>query len=386
MRIGIDARFYGSTGKGLGRYTEKLIHHLERCDDGHEYVIFLGQENFDEYVPKSRRCVKVLATYRWYSFAEQILFPITLYRQRLDLVHFPHFNVPLLYRRRFVVTIHDLILIHYPTIRNTTRSVFSYWMKFVAYRIVIGSAIRRAAHVITVSRFTERDIIEHYPFAAGKISMTYEAADGTCFFALLEERKNLLERLGLIRAHGGTGGDAHDIIWPYLLYVGNAYPHKNLEAIVQAALAFPEYRFVLVGKEDYFYERIRKQAAAHGATNVIFSGFMTDRELSVLYRSARMYVFPSLYEGFGLPLLEAMSYGLPVLASDCGSIPEVAGDAAVLFDPKDNGSLVRAIRSFIEDKDTLNCFRRRGYGRVASFSWEAMAEATRHVYEKAACI
>jgi glycosyltransferase involved in cell wall biosynthesis len=120
MRIGIDARFYGSLGKGLGRYTEKLIFHLEAIDTDNEYVVFLRRENFDEYIPRSPRFRKVVAQYAWYGLSEQTLFVLLLYRFRFDLVHFPHFNVPLLYRRPFVVTIHDLILVHYPTLRNIT--------------------------------------------------------------------------------------------------------------------------------------------------------------------------------------------------------------------------------------------------------------------------
>ena len=151
MRIGIDARFYGSSGKGLGRYTERLIEALEREDEKNEYVIFLRRENFDEYQPYSKRFTKVRADYAWYGFAEQFLFPWQLWREQLDLVHFPHFNVPIFYLGRFVVTIHDLILLRYPTVRNTTRLTIWYWMKFLVYRMVIRVACFRARRVITVS-------------------------------------------------------------------------------------------------------------------------------------------------------------------------------------------------------------------------------------------
>src|SRR3990167_7089110 len=183
MRIGIDARFYGSVGKGLGRYTEKLIEHLETLDTANDYVIFLRRENFDEYAPKNPRFRKVLADYPWYGFLEQLVFPILLLRFRLDLVHFPHFNVPVLYPKRFIVTIHDLILLRYPTIQNTTRAALFYRIKFAVYRLVIASAVRRAEHIITVSRFTEQDILIRYPSAQGNISVTYEAVDLLCPFS-----------------------------------------------------------------------------------------------------------------------------------------------------------------------------------------------------------
>lgn len=169
MRIGIDARFYGSSGKGLGRYTERLIEALEEEDRENEYVVFLRRENFDEYVPASSRFTKVRADYAWYGFAEQFLFPWQLWRTSLDLMHFPHFNVPIFYPGRFIVTIHDLILLRYPTIRNTTRFASWYWCKFFVYRAVIRIACLRADAVITVSRFTESDLLEEFPFLSGKL-------------------------------------------------------------------------------------------------------------------------------------------------------------------------------------------------------------------------
>jgi glycosyltransferase involved in cell wall biosynthesis len=382
MRIGIDARFYGSVGKGLGRYTEKLIEHLEGLDVDNEYVVFLRRENFDEYVPKNARFKKALAHYAWYSFSEQLSFPFRLLSFRLDLVHFPHFNVPFLYPKKFIVTIHDLILLQYPTLRNTSRMVFSYWMKFAAYRFVIACAIYRARHIITVSRFTESDILDRYPVARTKILVTYEAADPWCQFLPLEQAGQLLHRLGLLQ---GTllnvqGIAARDILKPYLLYVGNAYPHKNLEAILRIAPLFPAYRFVLVGKEDYFYRRLKKIVKEKKLQNVIFAGFVDDRELSILYRFALCYVFPSLYEGFGLPPLEAMAHGLPVLSSRSGSLPEVLGNAARYFDPHMPGSFESELIAVLDSETVRQELILRGYRQVARFSWERMALETQRLY------
>ncbi len=378
MRIGIDARFYGSVGKGLGRYTEKLIEHLEAVDTKNEYVVFLRRENFDEYHPKSPKFRKVLAQYQWYGFAEQLLFPFLLDRFRFDLVHFPHFNVPLLYRRPFIVTIHDLILLHYPTLRNTTRSLLSYRLKFSAYRWIIRSAIRRATHIITVSAFTKKDILDRYPEARGKVSVTYEAADLLCRRLPLLEENNLFRRLGLITEAVSSRG----ILQPYFLYVGNAYPHKNLEILLRAAPAFRQFRFVLVGKEDYFYTRLKREAETLKTDNVLFAGFLTDQELGTLYRNATIYIFPSLYEGFGLPPLEAMTYGLPVVSSDRGSLPEILGDAALYFNPERTEDLARVISSLLSDEERLRMLRTRGYERSGCYRWRDMALATLSIYQK----
>ncbi len=380
MRIGIDARFYGSLGKGLGRYTEKLLEHLEVLDQEHEYIVFLRHENFAEYTPRNPRFKKVAVHFSWYGLAEQTLFVRLLYRFRLDLMHFPHFNVPLLYRRKFVVTIHDLILIHYPTVRNTTRFAFFYWFKFFVYRLVISSAIKRAAHILTVSHFTKRDLEKHYPYSSQKITVTYEAADPYCLWAAPEKEQALMKRLSLF-ASETRETLRRDIIQPYFLYVGNAYPHKNLPLLFACARAFPETKLVLVGKEDFFYARLKQEAKERAGDNVIFAGFLIDEELSTLYRFARVYLFPSLYEGFGLPPLEAMAHGTPVISSNRGSLPEILGKAALYFDPTSEKDLVEAIEKVQSDPILWKNLQEKGYKQVATFHFQDMATLTHQIYQ-----
>lgn len=367
MRIGIDARFHGSVGKGLGRYTEKLIEHLEKiAPPEDEFFIFLRKENYDEYLPTSGSFHKVLADYPWYGWSEQVLFPFLLRRYKLDLVHFPHFNVPLCYGGPFVVTIHDLILLRYPTVRNTTRTPILYRLKFLAYRLTIASAVRRARVIITVSRFTEGDIVREYPSAAGKVLVTYEGCD-------------------IGGKSSGKEGDpasvpTRDILSPYFLYVGNAYPHKNLEIFIALARRFPAIRFVLVGKEDFFYRRFACAVEESGTDNIVFAGYLTDSELVALYRGATGYVFPSLYEGFGLPPLEAMRFGIPVVASSRGSLPEVLGDAALYADPENPDEFADRIGAILSDDSLRETLSRKGLSRSGKFRWEDMAKASLAAY------
>lgn len=379
MRIGIDARFYGSVGKGLGRYTERLIEALEVEDTENEYLIFLRQENFDEYVPTSKLFTKVKADYAWYGFAEQFLYPWRLWRAHLDLVHFPHFNVPLLYPGRFIVTIHDLILLRYPTVRNTTRFSLWYWCKFLVYRFVILSACFRAKRVVAVSRFTESDLLDKFPFLSGRLSVTLEGVSHTCFFVNEERSLSLLDRFKLIHHSKERQNERihRDIIQPYFLYVGNAYPHKNLDLIADMAKRFPEYQFVLVGREDFFYQRLRQRVSLE---NVRFTGFLSDAEISVLYRYGMAYIFPSLYEGFGLPPLEAMSYGLPVVSSNRGSLPEVLGDATLYFDPENPDEFATCLRQVATQSPIRESLRKKGYQRVRLFKWSSMAKRTKAIY------
>lgn len=370
MRIGIDARFYGSVGKGLGRYTEKLITHLEKIDQQNQYFIFLTRENFGEYQPKNKNFQKVLANYRWYTLAEQIYFPRMLRSYRLDLVHFPHFNVPLLYCGKFVVTIHDLILLHFPTRRGSTLGTVHYWFKFRMYRIVIWSAIRRSIAVIAVSRFTRDDVLQHYPIAKNKIVVTYEACDFPDGVPSEEADVKILATYGILR--------------PYILYVGNAYPHKNLELLIAAFTeilkAHPTLHLVLVGKIDYFYERVKRFVAEQGVANVVFTEFIPDTELNAVYRNAEMYVFPSQYEGFGLPPLEAMANGVPVLAANHPCMREILGDSAQFFESQNLQALVSATQQLLSDGVLRKTLVERGNQQVRCYSWKKMAEETLGVY------
>lgn len=377
MKIGIDARFYGTLGKGLGRYTEKLITHLECLpDDSHTYIIFLRRENYREYTPRNSRFVKCLADFPWYSWQEQLLFPLLLWRQRLDLVHFPHFNVPLFLGLPFVVTIHDLILLHYPTVKATQLPPFLYWFKYRVYRKVIASAIRRAKAILTVSAFTRQDLEGSYPEVAGKITVTLEAAEAECHWVAPEDASRWLQGLGLTEAMTGLSA-----VKPFVLYVGNAYPHKNLPLLLKMAPLFPTITFLCVGREDYFYHSLRKRAETLGITNVRFVGHVDDSVLGVLYQHARAYLFPSLYEGFGLPGLEAMTYGTPVVAAQAGSLPEIYGEAALYFHPTEPLTCQKALEQVFQTtvRETL---RQRGFQCAGQYSWQRMARETRCVYNK----
>lgn len=378
MRIGIDARFYGSIGKGLGRYTQKLIEHLEQIPakggpasgwDQNQYVVFLRQENFDEFQIENENFQKVLADYRWYSFSEQIFFPFLLKKHKLDLMHFPHFNVPLFYFGKFVITIHDLILIHFPTLRSTTLNPLWYRLKFWAYKINIFSAIRRSSRIFAVSEFTKNDILSHYKVDESKIVVTHEACENYCRIGA-ENSEQILKKYGIIK--------------PYLLYVGNAYPHKNLETLVDAfeliKRTFDGVQLVLVGKEDYFYLRLKNYVLQKKITGITFSGFVPDSDLDVLYRFCSAYVFPSLYEGFGLPPLEAMAKGAAVVSSDHECMREILGDAALYVDAKSPEALSAGISKIMTDNGLKNSLVEKGYEQIKKYSWDEMARQTLENY------
>ncbi len=373
-KIGIDARFYGPTGKGLGRYAQKLVEYLEKIDGGNDkrqYVVFLRKENFDLYQPKHDNFKKALADFNWYSFSEQVHFPLFLYSQRLDLVHFCHFNVPLLYFKQFAVTIHDLILFHYPTVKNTTLNKYFYFFKLFAYKIAIRSAVRRAKKIIAVSKFTKDDIIANLKIPKSKVKMTYEGCEYQCFVNYQGD-KTVLGKYGIIK--------------PYLLYVGNVYPHKNLERLVEVFTRIRKsnqnLQLVLVGGKDFFYSRLEKFVKEGKFEGVIFPGYVPDSELDVLYKNAQVYVFPSLYEGFGLPPLEALAKNTVVASSDRTSMPEVLEDTAFYFDPEDLDSMEKTIRKCLTESKKDSFPIDKVVAKLKKFSWQTMANETLDVYKE----
>ncbi|MFA6513966.1 MAG: glycosyltransferase family 1 protein [Patescibacteria group bacterium] len=389
MRIGIDARFYGPIGKGLGRYTQEVVDNIIKINsagsrDNFEFVIFLSPDNFDEFTVNDVSIKKVMLNIRWYSWREQIIMPFYIWREKLDLMHFPHFNVPIFTPVKFVFTLHDLILTHFPTIRATTKNIFVYRLKNLAYRLVTKSAIWRAEKIITVSEFTKKDIIHNFKIEADKIIVTYEGvanlAHGrdSLFIAKLNSREML---------------DKYHIGGNFLLYVGNAYPHKNLETLVRVFSRLhaikPEIKLVLVGKEDYFYERIHEFAHSLNLwqkeninSPIVFAGYVPDAQLEIMYQEARAYIFPSLYEGFGLPPLEAMAKGCPVASSDRASLPEILGEAAVYFNPEDESDILAKIIMILDNNDFRESLKLKGSEQVKKYNWWECANETLDVYRK----
>lgn len=375
MRIGIDARFYGGEqSKGLGRYTQKLIEYLlEIENDENEYIIFLQEDAYHAWNYDHPRFFPVLAPYRWYTLAEQIFMPLLLFRARLDLVHFPHFNVPLLYRRPFVVTIHDLIIAHFPTSRATTLGPLLYRLKHWAGQIVMKHAAKGSKKIITVSEFSKKDIVHYYDLPEEKVVVTYEAADSHADFLYDPKRaKEIEKRYGISK--------------PYLLYVGNAYPHKNLDLLldmmkeIKKKKMFP-YKLVLVGREDYFYKKLAQSTWAKNLDDVVcYTGFVPDADLPYLYHDAYAYLFPSQYEGFGLPPLEAMGHGVPVISSRSSCLPEILEDAALYFDSEDVSGIINALSAITQDTTKREQMIQKGFEQVRRYSWEWMAQQTHRVY------
>lgn len=380
MKIGIDARMLGP-GFGIARYVEQLVLHLETLDTHNEYVIFLRKENFDLFVPKNKNFKKVLADIPWYGWKEQVVLPFLFLKEKVDLMHFPHWNIPILYPKKFVVTIHDLIMFHFPRQEASTHGPFVYFLKDQMHRFLVRYASTRAKCIFVTSEFTQKDMHETLGVPNEKMLVTYQAPFGS-----VNNEQETVDK----KQNSGDVLNKYGVKNPYVLYVGAAYPHKNLENLLKAWKIFgekhPEYQLVLAGKENFFYKRLKNNlpiffakggpASGWQSSNLpIFTGFVSDSELEVLYAEAKLFVFPSLYEGFGLPPLEALARGVPVVASNASCLPEVLQDAVLYFDPTRPEEMAEVLEQGITAPIV------GGEEFVKRYSWDELARQTVELYK-----
>lgn len=366
--IGIDARSYGWTG--IGRYVRNLMRELFILDTQNHYTIFLNKEAYDIFEEPNERVKKVLADIPWYSIDEQTKFLSTLKKQKFDLMHFPHFNIPLLYNEPFIATIHDLTLSFFPGQKMTSL------MHRMAYQATIRHACKKARGIIAVSKNTKKDIEQLLKIPSQKVDVIYEAVESDRYNANTDQAKiDALKKKYNIRK-------------PYLMYVGVWRSHKNILGLLSGFSKILErgldYQLMITGKPDPHYPEVMQKIHDLGIEqSVILPGFAPEEELPTFFQGCDLFVFPSFYEGFGLPPLEAMASGCPVIASNTSCMPEILQDAAEYFDPYDHEDIARAMESVLRNRARAAELRAKGLERVKKFSWQVMARETLETYKKA---
>lgn len=361
MRIGIDTRMSGPAHAGIGRYVENLVGELSKNKD---LELVLLKPNIPHY-----------------SLAEQFLVPGIIKKAQVDLMHFPHFNVPVFYTGKYVVTIHDLIKHVSRGMETTTRTPWLYWLKYLGYKFVFRQAVKRAAKILVPSQAVKDELAKTYNLPGDKIMVTYEGVG---------------EKFQQSAISPPAGGQLtkisakYNIKKPFVIYTGSLYPHKNVERLVKAVTCLNDSNhfnkpisLVVVCVRSVFLDRFQQKIKKMNEEKYVnLIGFVPDEDLVLLYQQAEAFVFPTLSEGFGLPGLEAMACGCPVVCSDIPVLREIYGEAAEYFDPLNPEDIAEKIGGVISDKKMRAGLIERGLEQVKKYSWSKMAQETLEVYKQ----
>jgi glycosyltransferase involved in cell wall biosynthesis len=359
--IVIDARNRRSS---TGRYTARLLEHLQAELDSCRVTVLV--QSTDDWQPTAPNWITTPCDTPQFSLnlLHDFRFARQLYRLKPDLVHFTMTQQPLTYFGDIVTTTHDLTMFRFTRPGKSSLPVFL--LKKLGYRLLFWQAHRKSKHVIVPSEFVKRDLTQHYPFTAGKTSVTYEASEPPLSV---------------------TATPLKDVSMPFIMHVGSPFPHKNIHNLIKAfellKKDYPTLQLVLAGKKEHYFEELEQWAQERASyKDIHFTGFVSDAELKWLYQEAEAYVLPSLSEGFGLPGLEAMAHKCPLVSSSATCLPEVYGDAANFFDPSSDTDMARAIREVLKDKKLREKLVKNGTIRLGNFSWKTMAEQTATIYRR----
>lgn len=371
-RIGIDCRLSGNTHAGIGRYIEELILRLPKLAPNIEWVYFFysrtqANDFLAQLTPQPTNVKIVIAPVTHYSVAEQLQLPRIFGREHLDLLHIPHFNIPIFYSGKIVVTIHDLLWHEFTGFKVTTLQPHYYLLKYWAYRLVASLAIRRATRILVPAQTIKNTISHYYPSAAAKIVVTPEG-----FAATFNQPLAAAKAASSIHLAPAT---------KTLLYIGSLYPHKNLTVVLKALRSLPDFKLKLIGSRNIFQDQTRAEVTKLGVGDQVeFTGYLDDSAVHREMSQALALVQPSLSEGFGLTGVEAMASGLPVLASNIPIFKEVYGHGAIFFDPHQPTDLVRAIQNLT--KSNRRQLVAAGRAVAKQYSWDKMAQATLAIYNE----
>jgi len=368
MRIGIDATALPMQLYGAGNYISQLIQALPRVDAANEYVIFAKPIHARLLSSPSVHIISTSLASRFMRIAwEQTALPILARQHRLDLLHSPHYTMPLLHPCKSVVTFHDMTFFLYPELHE--------WYKRIYFPAIIRASARRADAIIADSESTRQDILRTLKLDASKVFSVPLGVSVDFFHRSPSEVARVREKFRLPNS--------------FILSVGVLEPRKNFPTLVRAFKNLVErelsHSLVIAGKKGWQYEEIFNTVRNLDLqSRVLFLDYVPQNDLPSLYHAADLFVYPSLYEGFGLPVLEAMACGTPVITSNISSMPEITGDAALLVNPRDETELVDAMQRVLTDNALRDKLARNGLERAKQFSWERTARETLAVYEQVA--
>ena len=372
-RIGFDGLFADAArGAGTWAYAVNLIEELANLDRQTEFCVFLAAGAAGRF-PLRLANLRVVPCRLAGSVAarlayQNLILPLHARALKVDLIHSLGNYGPAEPLARSLVTVHDLL----PFFDGEIVPGAYFRMRARALDILMRRSLQRADGIIAVSEFTRTLLLERYPFVRGKVRVIYNGTPGL---------------RGSSRTDAAEFRERYGIRGPYILAVGIYPPHKNVERLISAFALLKEsaqipHQLVLAGAPGPDAAALVRRAACGSTQSVVFAGFVPDQDLSALYSSAELFVYPSLMEGFGLPLLEAMKHRVPVACSNSGPLPEVAGNAALFFDPREVAEIARAMRRLMDDRDFRSQLIERGVRRAERFSFRASAEQMLDTYER----
>ncbi|MDP8255681.1 MAG: glycosyltransferase family 1 protein [Candidatus Alcyoniella australis] len=377
MRIGLNSEKVLERTTGVGCYAYNLVRGLLEIDRDNRYVLFFHSDagcyagepwlagpnvELDQYGAKGSNPRRIL----W----EQLGLPGRARRSKLDVFHYIDHTLSMIGKPvPTAITVHDLAFFRHPEAYTRSRRIYK--------SLVSPRSIRRADRVIAVSEYTRQEVLEITGADPDKVSVVYNGIDGE--FRVIQDQKLLSD----FRRQ-------HDLPQRYILFVGTLQPRKNVTGLVRAYAELVqrkavEHDLVICGERGWIFDEIFSQVERSGLTaRVRFIESLPQQQLPLLYNCAELFVFPSLFEGFGLPLLEAMSCGVPVVSSNTTSMPEVVGDAALLVDPNDVDDMALQIQRALSDRELAADLRNRGLERSREFSWRKCAQSTLEIYKQMA--
>ncbi len=363
MRIAIDSRFYGLEHAGIGRYTINLIKQLIKLDSKNEYILLTNRTNKIEMkLPENFSTCEINITH--YSFDEQLKLPFILNKIKPDLVHCPHYNVPILYQGKFIVTIFDLIKHKYPDASNTSKNYLMAKVKSMAYKFDMWWAVNQSKVIITAAQSVKRDLVHCYKTNPGKIKVIPLGIDEQISLGNVDIKEK------------------YAIDYKYILYVGNGYEYKNVNQIV-STLKFidPSMHLILVGSRSVFQNSLNKLIEENSVQNrVHILGYVDDQSLGTLYQKAFAFVSASKEEGFGIPPLEAMQMQCPVVLSEIAVHREICADAALYFTLDDCKDLANKI-AYLNNPGVREQLIVNGGKQALKYNWQKMANETINIYQ-----
>jgi glycosyltransferase involved in cell wall biosynthesis len=360
QRVLIDAR---ESGTSTGRYIDKLIENLAKLNTDLDFSI-ITKPHRQEYIRTIAPNFGIEITeYKEFTFGEQLGFKKQIESIGADLVHFGMVQQPIQFKGKVVTTIHDLTGVRF---KNPAKNPITYKAKQRVYKHVIKKAAKKSVYVISASEYVKQDLVKYTGLDSKKFVVTYESAD------YIKDTSE--EILSLSNKQ-------------FIMYIGRPTPHKNLWRLIEAFVLLkkdhPDLILVLAGKLDFNYKQIKDRINANKIDGVVFTDFVSEGQLKWLYQHCVAYVFPSLSEGFGLPGLEAMIHGAPVVSSNATCLPEIYGDAAIYFDPKDIKDIANNIDKLLVDDKLRDEMKSKGLEQAKKYSWATMAKETLEIYQRA---